>query len=195
MENKHTKLRATSRAVQAWSQRKVGNVKSQLEQARELLHWLDIAQDNRALSSQDGWLRRQLKQHTLALASPHRTIMRSRSRLEWLAEGDANTDYFHSHARFRKQKNYIAKLQVGKHIITSHEEKEEALWAFYNGLLGTPEHRTETLNLSSFYQPPHDLSGLDAPISEHEVLEVVRSLPPDKAPGPDGFTGRFYKSC
>ena len=28
-----------------------------------------------------------------------------------------------------------------------------------------------------------------------EVWSVVKDLPLDKAPGPDGFTGRFYKVC
>lgn len=40
-----------------------------------------------------------------------------------------------------------------------------------------------------------DLQSLDEPISEEEVWEVVKNLPQDKAPGPDGFTGRFYRAC
>lgn len=36
------KLRATSRALQSWGQRKVGNVNQQLQQAKELLHRLDM---------------------------------------------------------------------------------------------------------------------------------------------------------
>lgn len=123
IERVDAKLRATSRALQAWSQKKVRNVKSQLELARELLHQLDIAQDHRVLIPEEAWLRRQLKQHTLALASLHHTILRARSRLEWLADGDANTSYFHAHARYRKRKNYIAKLQVGSDIVTTHEQR------------------------------------------------------------------------
>jgi len=34
----------------------------------------------------------------LALASLQRTIARSRSRISWLSEGDANTALFHQHA-------------------------------------------------------------------------------------------------
>lgn len=33
------------------------------------------------------------------------------------------------------------------------------------------------------------------PISEDEVWSVIKDMALDKAPGPDGFTGRFYKSC
>jgi hypothetical protein len=36
---------------------------------------------------------------------------------------------------------------------------------------------------------------LDAPITEEEVWNTIKKLPKDKAPGPDGFTGRFYRDC
>jgi hypothetical protein len=36
---------------------------------------------------------------------------------------------------------------------------------------------------------------LDEPISEQEVWITIKNLPNNKAPGPDGFTGKFYKNC
>jgi len=41
--------------------------------------------------------------------------------------------------------------------------------------------------------PQLDLSGLDACFTEQEVWAVIKDLPSDRAPGPDGFTGLFYK--
>ena len=139
----------------------VGNVNSKLRQARELLHQLDIAQDLRSLSDQEAWLRRRLKQHCLALASFQRTIARVRSSICWLQDGDANTAYFHSHARYRKRKNFIAKLQVDGNMVFSQEEKEQAVWDFYNGLLGTHAPRATAIELSALDLPSHDLSSLD----------------------------------
>jgi hypothetical protein len=43
--------------------------------------------------------------------------------------------------------------------------------------------------------PSHNLAALDSPFSEKEVWETLKQMPSDKAPGPDGFTGRFYKTC
>jgi hypothetical protein len=43
--------------------------------------------------------------------------------------------------------------------------------------------------------PTHELAHLDTPFSEEEVWETIKRLPSDKAPGPDGFIGRFYKAC
>lgn len=37
--------------------------------------------------------------------------------------------------------------------------------------------------------------SLEAPLEEEEIFAVVKALPTDKAPGPDGFTGRFYTAC
>lgn len=40
-----------------------------------------------------------------------------------------------------------------------------------------------------------DLSQLEQLVSEEEIWEVIKALPADRAPGPDGFTGKFYKSA
>ena len=93
------KFRTLVRKLQSWGQKKVGHVNSQLALAREVLHQLEIAQDSRELSRLELWLKNKLKPHSLALSSLQRTIARSRSRIGWLKEGDANTSLFHAHAR------------------------------------------------------------------------------------------------
>lgn len=65
---------------------------------------------------------------------------------------------------------------------------------FYSNLLGVSMDRDSTINLEEVQVPTHDLTKLDAPFSEEEVWKTINSLPSDKAPGPDGFTGKFYKS-
>jgi hypothetical protein len=46
------KLKGTTRGLQSWSDKKVGHVASQLQLAQELLHQLEIAQDNERSSTQ-----------------------------------------------------------------------------------------------------------------------------------------------
>jgi len=55
--------------------------------------------------------------------------------------------------------------------------------------------RLATLLWSALGYNPHDLSELEAPFTEDEIKETIHSMPGDKAPGPDGFTGAFFKSC
>jgi hypothetical protein len=38
------------------------------------------------------------------------------------------------------------------------------------------------------------MQDLGQPFSEAKIWEVIKELPLDKAPGPDGFTSRFYRS-
>ena len=40
-----------------------------------------------------------------------------------------------------------------------------------------------------------ELDHLRDPFSEEELLEAIKQSPTDKAPGPDGFTGAFFRSC
>jgi hypothetical protein len=55
-------------------------------------------------------------------------------------------------------------------VLRGHEEKAHAVWDFYASLLGTREDRLCTLDLEALDISHHDLSSLDAPISEEEVL-------------------------
>jgi hypothetical protein len=64
---------------------------------------------------------------------------------------------------------------------------------FYNNLIGQSEFTERTIDLEALGLPYHDLSDLDSPCSDQEVWDTIRNLPSDKALGPDGFTGRFYK--
>jgi hypothetical protein len=147
------------------------------------------------LSSDEDWLRRELKRHCLVLASLERTIARLRSRICHLKDGDANTSFFHKQAIFRKKKKAIPKLMSGGHLVTTQEEKQNVMFEFYEGLIGTALPRTSTLNLQQFHNQIVDLTEMDNPITEEEVWDTIKSLLADRAPGPDGYAGRFYKAC
>jgi hypothetical protein len=98
---------------------------------------LEIARDYRQLTTLEVWFLGTLKKHSLFLSSLIRSVARTRSRVSWLRSGDANTELFHSWSGYRKRKNYIAKLKVGENVVTSHDDKAEALLDFYTNLIGT----------------------------------------------------------
>ncbi|WVZ79973.1 hypothetical protein U9M48_027494 [Paspalum notatum var. saurae] len=196
VERVFLKLQRLSKGLQRWSNRKVGNVKMQQAMAKEILHRLETARDSLALSQCEEWLRKKLKLHCLGLASLERTIARLRSRVLYLKEGDANTSFFHQHACYRKKKNFISKLQVKDRLYVSQEEKQDVVADFFEALLGSSEERDFSFDLATFHpQHQQDLSPLDEPFSVEEVWTTIQDLPLDKAPGPNGFTGRFYKTC
>ncbi|WVZ89347.1 hypothetical protein U9M48_035768 [Paspalum notatum var. saurae] len=146
--------------------------------AKEVLHRLEIAKDLRALSDGEDWLRKKLKLHCLGLASLERTIARQ-----------------HSPCKVPEEKKIIAKLQVDDQVVTGQEEKHAAVSDFYDKLLGEAEQRDYSLNLSDLNLQAQELSCLEEAFTENEVVATIKDMPLDKAPGPDGFTGRFYLSC
>lgn len=62
-------------------------------------------------------------------------------------------------------------------------------------MLGNCTTREYSINLAELGVNAHDLSDLELPFTEEEVRRTIKQLPSDEAPGPDGFTGRFYKTC
>ena len=69
------------------------------------------------------------------------------------------------------------------------------LFEFYNGLTGAEFKRDEDMDLKVLSVPSLDLHALDALFSMEEIWAVVKDMPPDKAPGPDGFLDCFFQSA
>jgi hypothetical protein len=182
LETLSLKIKATVKGLQSWSDKKIGNSRWQLGLARDIVHQFEIARDHRQLSPSEVWLLNSLKKLSLALSSLLRTVAQIHSRIHWLRSEDANTIMFHAHAHYRQKKNFIANLKEGEQVVTSHEEKARVLWEFYSGLLGSHEERDCSLNLVALGLQEHDLSSLDAPISEDEVLNTIKHMPNDKVP-------------
>ncbi|XP_073367970.1 uncharacterized protein [Aegilops tauschii subsp. strangulata] len=190
-----SKLRAMAKALQSWSDRRIGNIKLQLAMAMELIARLDAAADKRSLTIIEHDLRKLLNKKLLGLCSLERTIARQRSRLLFLKEGDANTGFFHKHAAYRQRKNAILSLQQQGEIISGQDNISAAVDTYYDNLLGDSQARTASINLDLLDLPSYDLSHLEVQFTVEEVEKVIMAIPLDKAPGPDGFTGRFYASC
>lgn len=186
---------ATAKALASWNDRFIGSNKKQILIANELILRLDVAMESRPLSTEERDFRKLLKRNLLGLSSLERTVACQRSRITWLAEGDACTKFFHLHANHRRRKNFIAHIKVDGVLVSDQDEKTDAVDSFYGDLLGSSPERPFSLDLGYLGVQSHDLSDLDEAFTEEEVWGVIRSQELDKAPGPDSFSGRFYVAC
>lgn len=181
----------TAAYLQAWGQRKMGNIKMLMAVANWIIFRFDQAQEVRILTDMECWLRRSLKLALLGLASLKRTIDHQRSRIRWLREGDANTKLFQAVANGRRAENFITRIRQGMEIITEQDKIEEVFSEVYDNLLGTAQARGHSLDFEHLGMTQLDLSDLED-IFTKEVWQVIKEIPPDRAPGPDGFIGLFY---
>ena len=187
------KLRTTARELQRWSCTKIGSIRLQLAMTREVILRLDEQQDRRPLAPWEASMRTSLKVRVLGLASIPRTIARQRARVLFLAEGDANTRFYHLQACHRRRRGRIDSLRLQGGQVVSDESLAQSVFDHYNQLLGTNYERTRRVDLHAIGLPALDLNELETVFTEDEIWGVIKGLPNEKAPGPDGFTGIFYK--
>lgn len=152
-------------------------------------------QEQRQLNETEASLRKSMKMRCLGLSSLERTMVRQRSRVRQLREGDANTAYFHMIARGRKQKGYITGLNIDGHMVSRHEDMEAAINNHFTAVFGTAHAGGETLNFTGLGLQPISLAEQELPIGSQEVWQAIKAMPSDRAPGPDGFNGMFYKTA
>ena len=92
------------------------------------------------------------------------------------------------------RKNSISQLQNENGVmISDHEGKAALLWTTYRNRMGVSLNPEMRFDLEHLIQVNFDFSILILPISTEEVDRIVKLMPSDKAPGPDGFNGCFLK--
>ena len=69
------------------------------------------------------------------------------------------------------------------------------LWGTFRDRMGVSTGIDMRFDLASLIETVDGLDNLSAPFSEDEINEVLKFLPTNRAPGPDGFTGLFVKRC
>jgi len=163
--------------------------------ARQLIGILDVVQEFRQLSAEEIQLRRDLKLRFLGMVAVEKLRCKQASRMTSIRAAEANTKLFYLQAKGRKRKNFISELQEGSTTLRSHGDKEGCLLNHFSKLFGPPPSRAQTLNWENLGLPRVNLDHLEEEFSEEEIHAVVKELKSDKAPGPDGFIGIFYKSC
>jgi hypothetical protein len=95
----------------------------------------------------------------------------------------------------RRRKNHIYRLKHNLGWVTDHEAKEEIVFNHFSSAIGRGPARTRDFNWEGLHFDDLDLEHLGDPFTEEEVHNAINQMPGDKAPGPDGFTGAFFKRC
>ncbi|KAK4274665.1 hypothetical protein QN277_017856 [Acacia crassicarpa] len=121
-----------------------------------------------------------------------------RSRNNWLGAGDRNTRFFHISTIKRRQQNRISCIRNDEgNWLYEKEDISDNIATFFQELFTTSGNNSMDTVLG-FIEPSISSemnSSLLAPVSADEIKAAAFSLGGSKAPGPDGFSGKFYHSC
>jgi hypothetical protein len=123
-------------------------------------------------------------------------MWRQRSRIEWLKEGDRNTNFFHRKASGRKKKNRIAKLlNHDGSFLTDEEEITNRTHLFFEALYKKDPYVDPSSLLECIAPKVSDEinNHLTADFTNEEISDALFQIGPHKAPGPDGLPARFFQ--
>lgn len=189
------KLKNLKRKLKFWSKR-LSNLHTLITNCNEVLVFLDSIEEQRPLLIHEWNFRSILKNHILVLLKYKNEFWRKRYTARWVKFGDENASFFQASATDSYRRNKISHLKLDDNrIVTTHEEKAQALFNTYFQRMDTAVLSENHLNLNGLLHIDTDLNHLTSIPSEEEMNNIIKNMPLDRAPGPDGFNGLFLKKC
>ena len=105
------------------------------------------------------------------------------------------------HIKKKNEKTQINRLlrNERREVTTDTEEIQRIMIDYYKQLLANNMVNLEEMdkflekhNVLRLNQ--EEMEILNRPITSTEIKKVIKNLPTNKSPGPDGFTGEFYQT-
>jgi hypothetical protein len=82
--------------------------------------------------------------------------------------------------------------------ISDHDGKVDILRKAFKDRMGNTDNTSMQFDLREILSTHSDddyMKALEEPFSQKEIEDVVKDLPNEKSPGPDGFNNEFIKNC
>ena len=113
-----------------------------------------------------------------------------------MKEGDNNTCFFHRLANSHRNANFIKRIEVDGALYEDELDVRSQLVLFYQGLYEETELGCPTMDGLDFACiVEEERLTLEKEFTKEEVIQVLREMEGDKAPGPNGFTMAFFHNC
>jgi hypothetical protein len=195
------KLKATKTTLKEWIKKPPDSPTSLRKQTTNQLLDLQLDLEQKDITYSEIQNEQEAQLITLRSFRVEEESLRLKSRNLWLESGDKNSAFFHKQIRARLSRNHIAEITSPdgtvhkgiaqlKEVATSHFQqlyKEEGV--------DTEEEFSDFLTHVPRMVNEEDNSSLLKPFTEDEISNVIWMMEPDKAPGPDGFSIHFYRTC
>uniref|UniRef100_A0A453EYZ0 Reverse transcriptase domain-containing protein n=1 Tax=Aegilops tauschii subsp. strangulata TaxID=200361 RepID=A0A453EYZ0_AEGTS len=182
-------LRKNMSTLRTWSKKRFGNVTREINKTLSCLEELmNMNADRREIRAASDKLNELLYKEEM--------LWLQRSCIAWLKEGDRNTKYFQSKARWRARKNRIRELVDDEGISHSDEQDMGSMATQYFQNMYCSDPNLDATTIVSLFDPvvsEDDNLKLCTEFSDKEISDALFQIRPLKAPEPDGFPARFFQ--
>lgn len=125
------------------------------------------------------------------------SIIRQKSRVQWLKLGDRNTKFFYNSLKnplkIRRHRNQIRRLDIEGEQVT-----DQISGSIYLNIIlsSSTVARPALLNgvEIGICRPSTTSKSKNCAVTREEIEVVIREANGDRAPGPDGFHAHFFKA-
>jgi hypothetical protein len=177
-------------------QTSLSTIKTLIENCNKVILLLDNIEEQRPLTIPEFNFRKLVKLHLEKLLSAQYKYWKDRCSIRWIKVGEENTKFFHAMATQRYRRNAIAGLKSESgEVVSNHDHMAGMIYNKYRERMGVSRGINMTLDIAALLTPVEGLEVLTNPFEKEEMDKVIKYMPADKAPGPDGFNGLFLKRC
>lgn len=193
--NISSKFKALGARLKHWS-KNISNLRLLISNCNNVIRFLDMLEDRRGLYSPKANLRNVVKKQLQTWLHYKNLYRRKRYTVNRIKLGDECTKFFHGMATISYRRNAISQIKNEHGIwIQDHVGKAGLLWAAFKNRMGTTSEPAMLFDLPNLVTQVEGLDTLIMPFTQEEIDLIIKRMPNDKAPGPDGFNGLFLKKC
>ncbi|KAJ9536718.1 hypothetical protein OSB04_un000103 [Centaurea solstitialis] len=168
---------------------------------RDLKEDLDVAQLSADLDPGNNGLAQEVKRIREAYQKScwvDLSASRQRAKVKWLAEGDANTRYFHRVIEERQHSRHIHSVcnAAGEYVFD--DDVAMAFIDHFMSIIGTKDLQVIPEMSDSLFQNRLSMGNsihMIRVVQDSEIRDALFSIGNDKAPGSDGFSSKFFKAA
>ncbi|KAG0478706.1 hypothetical protein HPP92_013425 [Vanilla planifolia] len=190
------KLARLKAELKTWNRIAFGNIFERKNQSEQEVQDAEAALDSCPNSVNAARLDSAYRSLQLRLKAEEE-YWRQKAGLRWLNEGDANTNFFHATVKMKQHSLGIHKLIKPDGSWSEGVELDQFLVSHFCNLYKDRPICNSAVD-SILSHSPHSISpaqnaSLTRPTDALELFGVLSAMADSSAPGPDGFTVKFFK--
>lgn len=197
MRGLYNKLHQLKKDLQDWNKSVFGNIFDQVHHLEQELQRCEACFD--ANPSPETRMKYHVAQAQYKITKRKRLLFwAQKARQNCLAEGDANTSYFHNIVKDRHYRQTITNIRDSDgNICDTQTSIQQAAVNYYTSLFTADPISDDNDIVDHIPTVISDTENqfMVALPTNTEVKEAVWTLDPNSAPGPDGYNGYFFRKC